>query len=237
MAPGTDPDLFALALDIRGGYRFGSIPLYIGIDVPLSYYKYTETGGTSAFSIGDIGLGVKYRLDPALPGVDVYVGLRFDLYFPSAWTTSGDKSAALGMGMYNSLLPALWDPKAFSLVLGFDVILPGEYLYFQFDLTAVGSFPADDREFLKDHGYLLWGAALGVFIIDELIGLVEFKGLTPFYKDSDEYTPPNLYSIGLGFRMSFGPFKPGVWVAFPLNSDYRDNFPDVIIGIDLAAWF
>ncbi len=48
---------------------------------------------------------------------------------------------------------------------------------------------------------------------------------------------PAFFAINPGFRMDFGSFKPAIWVSLPLDKDYRRAWPDVIFGLDLAAWF
>jgi len=47
---------------------------------------------------------------------------------------------------------------------------------------------------------------------------------------------PSLYGLSTGLRLNAGVFKPAVWVTFPLDEDYRQSWPDIIIGVDLAAW-
>lgn len=231
IAPGSDPKVTSLSFLLRGGYKFEDTPVYIGLEVPLTY---ASADPESKFAIGNIGLGIKGRMDPSIPNVDIFTGWSLDVYLPTAWTDSAVTSMALGLGGLSSLLPGIFNPESISVAGSFDLVLPGEMIYFQGELTVAAFFPAADTKTRDVEGGLLWGGVLGAHLADPVALLLELKGYTSFNQETSKGT---WFALSSGFRFEFGAFKPGLWLSFPLNQEYRDAYPNVIIGLDLAGWF
>jgi len=236
IAPGTEPEVTAISLLLRGGYAFSDTPIYLGLEVPMSYY--TSESFSSGFAIGNVGLGVKYRLDPFEESLEIYTGWSLDLLLPTAWVPDDADDAmkhllAQSFGRSNSLMAGMHIPEIFGIVATFDVVVPGKIVYFQFEIAPAIFIPVSDTDERETGGAFIWGAAAGIHIIPEIAFLLEFKGNTPInMEDLDTFI-----AISPGFRFDFGLFKPGLWVSIPLTSQYRDIHPDVIIGLDLSFAF
>jgi hypothetical protein len=240
IAPGDD--LLGLNFLVRGGYAFDAVPIYIGLEVPAAYIK--PDGIESDFALGNIGLNFKTRVDPDLRYTSIFTGWSLDIYIPTfqgglAPRTFGPQNAGHIAGLLNTLLPAIHlSQEAISVVGTFDLVVPGHWIFFQFELSAATYFPVTHISERKFEGALLWGGVLGVNIAEPISFLVEIKGYTPLgVEDEDGTTAPTLFAISPGVRLRFGPFKPAIWVTIPLSDSYRAGWPDVIIGLDLAAWF
>ncbi|HUU00226.1 MAG TPA: hypothetical protein VM425_02155 [Myxococcota bacterium] len=236
LAPGTDPKVTAISTLIRGGFTFSDMPLYLGLEVPLSYYT---ADNSSQFVIGNVGLGVKYRLDPFEKSLEIYTGWSLDVYLPTAWIDNKDIGTALkqmtahGFGVMNSLMPGLNIPESLAIVATFDVVKPGQIVYFQAEISPAVYIPVSDTDTRETSGAFIWAAAAGIHIIDEVAFLLEFKGYTPINVEGAS----TFMAISPGFRLKFGFFEPAIWVSIPLDSDYRNASPDVIVGFDLSFWF
>ncbi|NMB73673.1 MAG: hypothetical protein GYA21_00930 [Myxococcales bacterium] len=243
LAPGTDPKQTELGLAVSGGYKFASAPVYLGVEVPFGMAQCCGDGAKSKFVFGNVGLGIHGRLDPDVPGVDVFTGWGLDVYLPTAWipdnATDGPLvSMALSQLSGTSLQPQWFAPEALSVAMNFDVGLPFEYLYFQFSLRGISVFPVTDTEIRDAYGFLVWGMEIGGRIAKPLIVLAELKGISPFnIKDADGSPAPSQAQAALGVRLHLGAFKPALFVAFPLTKELRQAVPDAIIGLNLAAWF
>jgi hypothetical protein len=240
IAPGTSrPDALGLSFLLRGGYRLSSIPIYLGLEVPLSYFKSTAEGSdASQFVIGNAGLVFKYRLDPFEETLGIFTGWSLNIYLPTAWIPDdaddpGSHVAAHLLGLGNSLMGHLHMPEAMGIVATFSVVLPGKIIYGQVDISPAVYIPVSETDSRETAGSFVWGAAFGVHIIEEIAFLLEFKGFTPINFDGMD----TFMAISPGFRMNFGMFEPALWVSIPLNSQYRDVHPDVIIGLDLSFSF
>lgn len=235
LAPGTDPKVTAISTLVRGGFTFSDTPLYLGVEVPLAYYT---ADNASQFVIGNVGLGVKYRLDPFEKSLEIYTGWSLDVYLPTAWlgddvSTSLKKDLAHGFGIMNSLIPGVHIPESLAIVGTFDVVKPGQIVYFQAEISPAVYIPVSDTDVRETSGAFVWAAAAGIHIIDEVAFLLEFKGYTPINIEGAS----THMAITPGFRLKFGSFEPAIWVSLPLDSDYRKASPDVIIGLDLSFWF
>jgi hypothetical protein len=244
IAPGDE--ILGLTFLIRGGYAFDSVPIYIGLELPLSWAQFDPGGGdkTSDFVLGNIGINFKSRLDPKDRYLaNVFTGWSLDLYIP---TFQGDfdprnGTTSLGhvSGLSNTLLPGIHiNQEAVSVVGTFDLIVPGNWVYFQFEVSAAAYFPVTSFDDRSIEGALLWGALAGINIAEPIAFMLELKAYTPLgVEEADGAAAPTFVAVSPGVRMRFGPFKPAVWVTFPISERYRQAWPDVIIGIDLAAWF
>jgi hypothetical protein len=243
LAPGTDPKQTEVGFAASGGYKFRSAPIYIGVEVPMGMGQCCGDNADSKFVFGNVGLGVHGRLDPDVPGVDIFTGWGLDIYLPTAWipdnATDGPKvSMALSQLSGTSLQPQWFAPESMSLALNFDVGLPGEYVFFQFSLRGISVFPVTDTKYRDPYGFLVWGMELGGRIFKPLILLAELKGVSPFnIKDIDGSPAPSQAQAAVGLRLHLGAFKPALYVAFPLTSRLREAVPDAIIGLNIAAWF
>ncbi len=247
VAPGED--IMGLTFLLRGGYAFDSLPIYIGLEVPMSYAGngLDNDIGDPEFALGNVGLNFKARIDPDVILTSVFTGWSLDVYIPTFQGEEGGlvnpqtntASLAHGTGLANTLLPGIHiEPEAISVVGTFDLVIPGHWVFFQFEMSAATYFPVTDTGPRKIEGALLWGGIVGVNFAKPIAFLVEAKIYTPLGSDDVNGAPaPNLFAISPGFRMQFGPFKPAVWVTFPLDEDYRRAWPDVIIGLDLGIWF
>jgi hypothetical protein len=237
LAFGTDPKQTGLSFLARGGYFLGDTPLYLGLEVPLAFAK--PEGNSGQFVIGNVGLGLKYRLDPLEKLLGIYTGWSLDVYLPTAWISDGDNGLKQGMahgfGTANSLIAGPHFPESICISGTFSLILPGKLLFFQFDLTPVAAIPVADTKRRDTAGALTWGADVGVHIIKEMAFVLEIKGYTPIDPQSEDVE--SLFALMPGLRFDFGAFKPALWVSLPLNDTYRKIFPDAIIGLDLAANF
>ncbi|MBN2493843.1 MAG: hypothetical protein JXR96_04560 [Deltaproteobacteria bacterium] len=236
IAPGEE--ITGLGFLVRGGYLFDQLPLYLGIELPMAWAK---AGDVSEFGIGAIGLGLKSRVDPDRKGLGVFTGWSFDIYIP----TFMDKPMAHGAGFSNNLLPGLHlNMEAINVMGTFDLVLPGNLLFFQFEVAVAAYFPVTDIDHRSIEGGLLWGALAGIHIVKQLAFMVEIKSYTPLggytplhdVEDALGLAEPSHFAISTGFRLDIPVFKPAVWVSFPLDETYRSAWPDVIIGVDLAAW-
>jgi hypothetical protein len=239
LAPGSDPKYTGLSFLLRGGATLSETPLYFGVEVPLAYWQTSASGqSASQFVIGDVGLGVKYRLDPFKKELELYTGWSLDVYLPTSWLkddaiTSVKQLAALGVGTANSLMAAMFLPEAMAIVGSFDVIMPGRIVTFQFELAPAAFIPVSETDKRDTAGALFWGAMGGLQILKELAWIVEFKGYTPFnMKDAYDFM-----AFSTGLRLRLGLFQPAVWVTIPINSDYRKASADAIIGANIALWF
>ena len=241
IAPGDD--ILGLSFLVQGGYKFDQLPLFIGLQVPMAYASPDSDAVDPEFAIGNIGLGLKYRIDPANPRIGIHTGWSFDVFFPTFMgdTTDmaiGSRGMAQSTGFFNSLMTSThYNPESINVQGAFDLVLPGHLLFFQLEVGVAAYFPISDIDQRSIEGGMLWGALVGVHIIEQLAFLVEFKGYTPFgVEDEIGTAPPSLYGLSTGVRLNFGVFKPAVWVTFPLDEDYRSAWPDIIIGVDLAGW-
>ncbi|RME26526.1 MAG: hypothetical protein D6806_06080 [Deltaproteobacteria bacterium] len=236
IAPGTDPKLTQLSFLLRGGYQFSSKPVYLGLEVPMALFS---SDAFSQFVIGDVGLSLKYRLDPTKKELEFYTGWTLNVYLPTAQisdtaTTAAKQMQAQTGGLMSSLIPGLHQPEAVGIVGSFDILLPGKLFYFQFELSPAIYIPVSDTGTRDTWGAFIWGGLAGWNIIEQLALVVEFKGYTPL---NDELFEQSLLAFSAGLRMRFGAFQPALWVSLPLNYDYRQSFPDAIVGINLGAWF
>jgi hypothetical protein len=241
----SDLQITALSFVLRGGYAFESLPLLINLELPMAMANYEGTttvlGATgdssdSEFALGSVGLGIQTRLDPKLKSMNIFTSWSLDLYIPSFMN---NEMMAHTSGLYNTLLPGRHLPQESLNVVGtFDLVMPGHLFFFQFELSVGGFFPVKNTDTRDVEGGLLWGAALGIHIIEELTGMIELKGYTQMGKDeNDAYSSESIFALSAGLRGNFGVFKPGLFISLPLDQDYRDIWPDIITGIDLAAWF
>jgi len=238
IAPGND--VLGLTFLLRGGYAFDAVPIYIGLELPLS--AGIPDAGDEEFVLGSIGLNFKSRIDPDNPRANVFTGWSFDIYIPTFMGSVDARTNAPSIGhetgLYNTLMPGIHvSPEAITTVGTFDLVLPGHLLFFQFELSAATYFPVTDIDSRSIEGALAWGAALGVHIAEPIAFLLEGKGYSPLGAEDENGTPlPTQFALSPGFRMKFGPFHPAVWVALPLNREYREAWSDIIIGVDLAIW-
>jgi hypothetical protein len=233
ISPGED--LIAYTGLLRGGYAFESIPIYIGLELPVSYITYD--GGGDEFALGDIGLNFKGRVDPTNPAVEIFTGWSIDLYIP---TFMGDFPGGAAMTtMYHTLQPGLHqDQEALNLVGTFDFVVPGHLFFFQMELSAGLYIPVTNWDNRKVTGGISWGGTLGWNAHEMVALLVELKGYTPLgVKDETGAQAPTILGVSPGLRMHFGPFEPAIWVTFACDENFRRAWPDVIIGIDLGLWF
>lgn len=241
IAPGSDPEVTAVSMLVRGGFTFPSTPVYLGLEVPLALVSAKDAEGNSfsQFAIGNVGLGIKYRLDPDKKELEFYTGWSLDVYLPTAWlsndlSTSIKQSLAHAYGLTNALFAGMHFPESLAVVGSFDIMVPGKTVYFQAELSPAVIIPVSDTSNRDTTGAFIWGAVAGLNIIPQLAVLLEFKGFTPL---NDENYNKTFMALTPGLRMRFGPFQPGLWVSIPLNPDYRDASPDAIIGADLSFWF
>ncbi len=241
IAPGDD--ILGLSFLVQGGYMFEQFPLFLNLQVPLAYGMPDSDLIDPEFVIGNVGIGLQYRLDPANPLLGVHTGWSFDIFFPTFMGDSTDMSiGARGLGQttgfFNSLMTSThYNPESINVQGAFDLLLPGHLLFFQVEVGVSAYFPIADTDQRSIEGAMLWGALFGVHIIEQLAFLVELKGYTPFgVEDEIGTAAPSLYGLSTGLRLNAGVFKPAVWVTFPLDQDYRQSWPDIIIGLDLAAW-
>ncbi|MBW1807848.1 MAG: hypothetical protein JRJ19_02980 [Deltaproteobacteria bacterium] len=242
IAPGTsEPDALGLSFLLRGGYRLSSIPIYLGVELPLSFASYispVDGSDASQFVIGNAGLVFKYRLDPFEETLGIFTGWSLNIYLPTAWIPDDADDpwghvVAHGFGLGNSLMGHLHAPESMAIVATFSVVLPGKIIYGQVDLSPAVYIPVADTADRETAGAFIWGAAFGVHIIEEIAFLLEFKGFTPLNIEGSD----TAMAISPGFRMNFGMFEPALWVSIPLNSQYRQGHPDVVIGLDLSFSF
>lgn len=243
IAPGQD--VTSMTFLVRGGYAFDQVPIYIGMEIPMTYASMdvTGVGSTDEFAMGGLGLQFKARVDPDVRRTSIFTGWSLDVYIPtfmgSVNSQTGKASLAHGAGLLNTLYPGIHiNPEAINVVGTFDLVVPGHLMFFQVELSAASYFPVTNLDVRSVEGGFLWGFILGVNIADPIAFLGELKGYTPLgIKDGNNSPLPTYFAASTGLRMRFGPFKPAVWVSFPLNELYRDSWPDVIIGLDLAFWF
>ncbi len=236
IAPGTDPKYTGISMLARAGYTFSGTPLYLGLEVPLSYFS---SDAMSQFVIGNVGLGVKYRLDPFKKELEFYSGWSLDVYLPTAWLADDEVTqikqlAAHSVGIANSLFAAMHLPETMAIVASFDIVLPGKVVFFQFELSPAVFIAVSHTDERETAGGLFWGGVAGLHIIQQLALMVEFKAYTPLNQESNDTT---CMALSPGLRMRFGPLQPAVWVSIPLNGDYRDVSADAIIGVDISVWF
>ncbi len=243
IAPGKD--VTSMTFLVRGGYAFDQVPIYMGIELPLTYASMDAAGGgsTSEFAMGGLGLQFKSRVDPDVKLTSVFTGWSIDVYIPtfmgSVDSMTGKASLAHGAGLLNTLYPGNHiNPEAINVVGTFDLVIPGHIMFFQVELSVGTYFPVTKLDVRSVEGGFLWGFIAGVNLADPIAFLAEIKGYTPLgVKDQNGSPAPSMYAASTGFRMKFGPFKPAVWVGFPLDDLYRKVWPDVLIGLDLAFWF
>ncbi len=243
IAPGKD--VTSMTFLVRGGYAFDQVPIYIGLELPLTYASMdvVGAGSTSEFAMGGLGLQFKSRVDPDVRRTSVFTGWSLDVYIPtfmgSVDSTSGKASLAHGAGLLNTLYPGNHiNPEAINIVGTFDLVIPGNLMFFQAELSAGTYFPVTNLGVRKVEGGFLWGFIVGVNIADPVAFLAEIKGYSPLgVKDENNAPAPSMFAASTGFRMKFGPFRPAIWVSFPLDQIYRETWPDVLIGLDLAFWF
>jgi len=222
---------------LRGGYAFDSIPIYIGLELPLSYYYYDPSDDASEFALGNVGLNFKGRVDPDNPAVEIFTGWSLDLYIP---TFMGDRpGGAMATTMYHTLQPGLHqEQEAINIVASFDLVVPGHLFFFQMEVSAGLYIPVTDWSERDVTGGLSWGGVLGVNAHEMIAILLELKGYTPLnVEDETGAQAPTILGISPGIRMHFGPFQPAIWVTFALDDNFRKAWPDVIIGLDLGLWF
>jgi hypothetical protein len=237
IAPGKNPKFTELGFVLRGSYGFQGAPLCFDLEVPISFLS---GGSTDQFSVGDIGIGLRARLEPKFLGATVFTGLYLHVYVPNGGnlSTSPKILAAYGYGTMSNLIPGLFAPNSLTLSGGADILIPGEVFYFQFELGGAGYFPVFEPDASETTGAITWGAVFGIHILKEMAGILEFKGYTPVNATyADGTSAPSFTALSPGFRFDFGGFKPAIWVSIPLNEEYRNAFPDLIIGLSIAAFF